>query len=45
LNSIFRAAGASRALMGQCQPRHTHTEWLKFLRQIDRETPREKRCI
>jgi len=29
-------------VIGQCQPRHTHTEWLKFLRQIDRETPRGK---
>jgi DDE superfamily endonuclease len=26
----------------QCQPRHTHGEWLKFLRQIDRETPKDK---
>jgi transposase len=29
-------------VIGQCQPRHTHVEWLKFLRQIDRETPRDK---
>ena len=29
-------------VIGQCQQRHTHTEWLKFLRQIDRETPKEK---
>jgi len=29
-------------VIGQCQQRHTHVEWLKFLRQIDRETPREK---
>jgi transposase len=29
-------------VIGQCQQRHTHTEWLKFLRQIDRETPRGK---
>jgi transposase len=29
-------------VIGQCQPRHTHTEWLKFLRQIDRETPKGK---
>jgi hypothetical protein len=26
----------------QCQQRHTHAEWLKFLRKIDRETPKEK---
>jgi hypothetical protein len=24
---------------GQCQQRHTHAGWLKFLRKIDRETP------
>ncbi len=29
-------------VIGQCQPRHTHVEWLKFLRQIDREPPKEK---
>ena len=29
-------------VIGQCQPRHTHVEWLKFLRQIDRETPKGK---
>ena len=29
-------------VIGQCQPRHTHKEWLKFLRQIDRQTPKEK---
>jgi transposase len=29
-------------VIGQCQPRHTHAEWLKFLRQIDRETPKDK---
>ena len=29
-------------VIGQCQPHHTHTEWLKFLRQIDRETPKGK---
>jgi len=29
-------------VIGQCQPRHTHTEWLKFLRQIDRHTPKGK---
>ncbi len=25
-------------VIGQCQARHRHTEWLKFLRQIDRQT-------
>jgi transposase len=29
-------------VIAQCQPRHRHTEWLKFLRQIDRETPKGK---
>jgi transposase len=29
-------------VIGQCQQRHTHAEWLKFLRKIDRETPRDK---
>jgi len=29
-------------VIGQCQARHRHVEWLKFLRQIDRETPPDK---
>jgi transposase len=29
-------------VIGQCQQRHTHSEWLKFLRKIDRETPKDK---
>jgi transposase len=29
-------------VIGQCQQRHTHIEWLKFLRQIDRQTPKDK---
>ena len=29
-------------VIGQCQQRHTHVEWLRFLRQIDRQTPRGK---
>ena len=29
-------------VIGQCQKRHRHTEWLTFLRQIDRETPPDK---
>jgi transposase len=29
-------------VIGQCQQRHRHTEWLKFLRQINRETPKDK---
>ena len=29
-------------VIGQCQQHHTHVEWLKFLRQINRETPKDK---
>ena len=29
-------------VIGQCQQRHTHAEWLKFLRKIHRETPKDK---
>ena len=29
-------------VIAQCQQRHRHREWLKFLRQIDRETPQDK---
>ena len=29
-------------VISQCQQRHRHTEWLKFLRQIERETPKNK---
>jgi transposase len=29
-------------VIAQCQQRHRHTEWLKFLRKIDRETPKDK---
>ena len=29
-------------VIAQCQPRHRHLEWLKFLRQINRETPQDK---
>ena len=29
-------------VIGQCQKRHTHAEWLKFLRKINRETPKDK---
>lgn len=32
-------------VIAQCQQRHRHTEWLQFLRQIDRETPRTRHCI
>src|SRR5450830_1548407 len=29
-------------VISKCQQRHRHIEWLKFLRQIDRETPKDK---
>ncbi|EQD36504.1 Integrase catalytic region [mine drainage metagenome] len=29
-------------VIGQCQQRHTHAEWLKFLKKIDRNTPKDK---
>ena len=29
-------------IIGQCQQRHRHTEWLKFMKTIDRETPKDK---
>jgi transposase len=29
-------------VIAQCQPRHRHVEWPRFLRQIDRETPCDK---
>ena len=28
-------------VVGQCQQRHAHAEWLKFLKKIDRETPKD----
>jgi len=29
-------------VIGQCQQRHTHAEWLRLLKKIDRETPKTK---
>jgi len=29
-------------VIGQCQQRHTHLEWLKFLKQINKQTPKGK---
>jgi len=29
-------------VIAQCQQRHRHEEWLKFLKKIERETPKEK---
>lgn len=33
---------AEGRLIGTCMPRHRHQEWIRFLRQIDRETPADK---
>ena len=30
------------AVLGVCQPSHTHADWLKFLKRIQRETPKSK---
>ena len=30
------------SVISRCEQRHRHSEWLTFLRQIDRETPRAK---
>ena len=32
---------ATGKVIGQCMPRHRHQEWLKFLRLIDAETPKQ----
>ena len=29
-------------VIGPCQQRHTHVEWLRFLKKIDSETPKDK---
>jgi transposase len=39
--TLFAALNvATGHVIGQCMPRHRHQEWLKFLRQIDTETPK-----
>ena len=30
------------SVISRCEARHRHTEWLSFLRQIDRHTPKQK---
>jgi transposase len=40
--TLFAALNvAEGVLIGQCMPRHRHQEFIKFLRQIDAETPPE----
>src|SRR3984957_1032415 len=41
--TLFAALNvADGTLIGQCQDRHRHQEWLKFLQQIDAETPPDR---
>jgi transposase/transposase-like protein len=41
--TLFAALNvADGTLIGQCQDRHRHQEWLKFLQLIDRQTPAER---
>ena len=41
--TLFAALNAlDGQVIAQCQQRHRHVEWLKFLKQIDRETPKGK---
>jgi transposase len=41
--TLFAALNAlDGAVIASCMKRHRHIEWLQFLRQIDRETPKNK---
>jgi transposase len=41
--TLFAALNvADGQVIAQCQPRHRHQEWLKFLQQLDRETPPDR---
>ena len=37
-----RPATLDGKIIGQCMKRHRHQEWLRFLRQIDTTTPKDK---
>lgn len=40
--TLFAALNvADGRLIATCAPRHRHQEWLQFLKQVDRETPKE----
>lgn len=40
--TLFAALNVAEGkLIGTCMPRHRHQEWIKFLRQIDEQTPAE----
>jgi transposase len=41
--TLFAALNAhDGSVIADCKPQHRHEEWLAFLRQIDRETPKDK---
>lgn len=41
--TLFAALNvADGTVIGQCQDRHRHQEWLRFLKQIDAETPADR---
>ena len=43
--TLFAALNTlSGEVIGQCQQRHTHVEWLKFRRQITARRPKRRRC-
>ena len=42
LHYLPRSTYWMEQLISQCQQRHRHDEWLKFLKKIDRETPKDK---
>jgi transposase len=38
--TLFAAIDLAQGkIIGQCQPKHRHQEWIRFLKQIDAETP------
>lgn len=43
ITTLFAALNVlDGTVIAQCQQRHRHDEWLKFLKKIDRETPKDK---
>jgi len=43
VTTLFAALNAlDGKIIGQCMKRHRHQEWLRFLRQIDTTTPKDK---
>jgi transposase len=41
--TLFAALGMlDGRVIGTCMPRHRHQEWIKFMRLIDEQTPKEK---